>query len=128
MTDDARLLALACAEAAEDRKAEELVILDLRGISSFTDYFVVCSGGSEPQLKAIATSIRETVREKLGRAPNSEDGFPSSQWVVIDYGDVLVHIFHRDKREYYRLEDLWKDAPRVELPSVAGNPVPGPDA
>lgn len=112
-------LALACAEAAADKKAEDIIILDLRGISSFTDFFIVCSASSDPQLKAIASSIRETMREKGSRALN-EEGFPASQWVAIDFGEVIVHLFHSEKREFYNLESLWKDAPRI--PFTAGVP------
>ncbi len=108
-------LARLCAEAAADKKAEDIAILDFEGISTFTDYFVICSGTSEPQLKAIASSIREAVGEKLGRSPSSEDGSPISQWIIIDYGDVIVHLFHGDKRELYRLEDLWSDAKRLKV-------------
>jgi ribosome-associated protein len=104
-----------CAEGALDKKAEDVVILDMRGISSFTDFFVIASGTSEPQLKAIAGSIREKVREATGQRPTAEDGFPASQWVIIDYGSVIVHIFHTEKRGLYGLEDLWNDAKRIEV-------------
>lgn len=112
---DSEALARACAEAAGDKKAEDIVALDMRGISTFTDFFVICSASSEPQLKAIGASIREQVRENLGRAPISEDGFPGSQWVVIDYPGVIVHVFLAEKREYYGLENLWRDASRLDL-------------
>lgn len=112
---DGEALARACAAAAADKKAEDVVVLDMQGISTFTDFFVICSGTSEPQLKAIASSIREQAREKLGRHPMSEDGFPGSQWIVLDYPGVIVHIFLSDKREYYGLENLWSDAPRLKL-------------
>jgi ribosome-associated protein len=105
-----------CAELAADKKAENLVALDLRGISTFTDFFVICSGTSEPHLKAIAGEIEGNLKEE-GTRPNAVDGYPMSQWIVIDYGDVVVHIFHAQKRAYYSLEDLWSDAPRVELPA-----------
>lgn len=108
-------LARLCAEAALDKKAENVVILDMRGISSFTDFFVIVSGSSEPQLKAIAGSIRERVREATGERPTAEDGFPVSQWVIVDYGSVIVHIFHAEKRAVYGLEDLWNDAKRIEV-------------
>jgi len=114
-------LALACAEAAADKKAEDIVILDLRGISSFTDFFIVCSASSDPQLKAVASSIRESVREK-GTRPLNEEGGPTSQWVVIDFGEAIVHLFNSEKREFYNLESLWKDAPRLRFePSVPGS-------
>lgn len=108
-------LAQACANYAADKQAENIVALDLRGISTFTDFFVICSGSSEPQLKAIAGGITEGLRKDHGVKPHAQDGFPMSQWVVIDYGDVVVHIFHESKRELYSLEDLWNDAPRMEL-------------
>ncbi len=94
-------------------------MLDLRGISTFTDYYVICSGGSEPQIKAIAEAIQERLREDYGTRPAAVDGFPVSQWVIIDYLSVLVHIFHADKRAYYALEDLWSDAPRLPLDNLA---------
>ena len=104
-----------CAELAAEKKAENLVALDLRGISSFTDFFVICSGTSEPHLKAIANEIEAGLKLE-GTAPVAVDGYPMSQWIVIDYSDVVVHIFHGQKRAYYTLEDLWSDAPRLELP------------
>ena len=90
-------------------------MLDLRGISTFTDFFVICSATSEPQLKAIANEIETELKEKHAIRPVAIDGFPASQWVVLDYLQVVVHIFHRGKRDFYSLEDLWGDAPRVEL-------------
>jgi len=112
---DGEILARACVAAAADKKAEDPVVLDLRGISTFTDFFVVCSGTSEPQLKAISSEVREQVREKLERKPISEDGFPVSQWIILDYGEVIVHLFHTEKRAFYGLENLWSDAKRLEL-------------
>ncbi len=108
-------MAARCAELAADKKAESLVALDLRGISSFTDYFVICSGTSEPHLKAIAGEIEERLKQDNKVTPNAVDGYPMSQWIVIDYGDVVVHIFHEQKRTFYSLEDLWSDAPRLKL-------------
>jgi len=113
--DPEESLARLCAEGALDKKAEDVVILDMRGISSFTDFFVIASGTSEPQLKAIAGSIREKVRGATGRRPTAEDGFPVSQWVIIDYGSVIVHVFHTGKRTLYGLEDLWNDAKRIAV-------------
>jgi len=89
-------------------------VLDLRDISSFTDFFVICSGTSDPQLKAIAGEIEARLRENHSIRPVAVDGFPASQWMVLDYLQVVVHIFHRDKRAFYSLEDLWGDARRIE--------------
>jgi ribosome-associated protein len=99
------------AKSLSDKKGVNIVILDLRGISSFTDFFVICSGTSEPQLKALTDAVREAARERAGRNPLKADGLPASQWVAVDFGDVIVHIFHHETREYYDLESLWRDAP-----------------
>lgn len=104
-----------CAEFAANKKAEDIVAIDMRGISSFTDFFVICSGTSEPHLKAIAGEIQDRLREEYGIRPHAVDGYPTSQWVIVDFGDVLVHIFHQEKRGFYALEDLWSDAPRLQL-------------
>jgi ribosome-associated protein len=107
-------LARLCANLAADKKAEDILVLDLRGLSSFTDFYVICSGSSEPQLKAIAGEISDRLKQE-GVRPLGIDGFPLSQWVVADYGSVVVHIFHTSKREIYRLEEMWNDAPRLKL-------------
>ena len=108
------ILARQCIAAAEDKKALDPVILDLRTISSITDFLVICSAQSEPQLKAIANGVTKTLKDDFGRAPLAVDGFPTSQWIVIDYGEVMFHIFHENKRGVYALEDLWSDAPIVK--------------
>jgi ribosome-associated protein len=112
---DSEKLARLCAHFAAEKKAENLVAIDLRGISSFTDFFVICSGTSEPHLKAIAGELRDRLKQDHGVKPLAVDGFPTSQWIVADYSDVVVHIFHTDKRAFYSLEDLWSDAPRLKL-------------
>jgi ribosome-associated protein len=94
------------------------VALNLQGISSFTDFFLICSGTSEPHLKAIAGEIQERLKKDHEVRPLAVDGYPMSQWIIIDYNDVVVHIFHEQKRSYYSLEDLWSDAPRLELPAL----------
>jgi ribosome-associated protein len=113
-------LAKTCAELAADKKAEEIVILDLRSISTFTDFFVICSGTSEPHLKAIASEIEERLKKDHDLRAGSVDGFPASQWIVLDYLQVIIHIFRREKRDYYSLEDLWGDAPRLSWETVEG--------
>lgn len=94
-------------------------MLDLRGISTFTDFFVICSGTSEPQLKAIAGEVETRFKQDHGIRATAIDGFPASQWIVLDYLQVIVHIFHRDKRAFYSLEDLWGDAPRLAWETAA---------
>jgi ribosome-associated protein len=98
---------------AANKKAEDIVVLDLRDISTFTDFFVVCSATSEPQLKAIAGEIEARLKEDHKIRAAAIDGFPASQWIVLDYMQVVVHVFHREKRAFYSLEDLWGDAPRL---------------
>ena len=90
-------------------------MLDLRGISTLTDFFVICSGTSEPHLKAIAGEIETKLREDYDTRPAAVDGFPASQWIVLDYLQVIVHVLHREKRDFYSLEDLWSDAPRLTI-------------
>jgi ribosome-associated protein len=90
------------------------VVLDLEGISSFTDYFVICSGTSEPHLRAISGEIEEQLKAQHGVRAVSVDGFPASQWIVLDYLQVIVHVFRQEKREFYSLEDLWSDARSVD--------------
>ena len=87
----------------------------MRGISTFTDFFVICSGTSEPHLKAIAGEIQERLKADDKVTPTAVDGYPMSHWIVIDYSDVVVHIFHEQKRGFYSLEDLWSDAPLLKL-------------
>ncbi|CAM3386875.1 MULTISPECIES: ribosome silencing factor [Paenibacillus] len=100
-------------EAAEDKKANDLVVLDLRGISLVADYFVICHGNSDTQVQAIATEIRKRIHDK-GVALRGLEGMDAARWVLMDIGDVVVHIFHRDEREYYNIERLWSDAKVVE--------------
>lgn len=118
MTPDSETIALAAARAASDKKAENIRILDLRKISSFADFFVICTGTSDPHLKAISSEIREKLRDDLGLTGHA-DGFPASQWVVLDYHGVLIHIFQPDKRAFYDLESLWRDAPEVPFEDVS---------
>jgi len=110
-------LARSISEAAKNKKAEDLVALDLRGISTFTEFYVICSGNSEPQLKAIVEEIQEVLRTEHGVRAIRVDGLPFSHWIVADFGDVIVHIFHEAKRHHYNLEHLWGDAPRLTLPA-----------
>ena len=110
---DSRKLALLCRELADNRKAEDIVILDLRKISSITDYFVICTGTSEPHLRAIVDEIQEHLEEDHQLSPRGTDGTINTSWVVLDYLDVIVPVMRADVRELYNLEDLWGDAPQV---------------
>lgn len=101
-----------CARSADRRKGEEIVVLDLRGKSALTDFFVLVSGTSEPHLKALRDEVEERAVEQGVRA-RGVDGFPASQWIVLDFVDTVVHLFSRERREFYALERLWGDAPRV---------------
>ena len=107
--------ALECARAALDKKAENLKVLDLTRLSGFTDYFVICSGTSDRQVQAIATSIEQHLKKQGAELLNFE-GFSEGRWILMDFGDVVVHIFQDALREYYDLENLWSDAPRVAVP------------
>jgi len=91
----------------------------LRAISTFTDFFVICSATSEPQLKAVANEIETRLRKDHSIRAVAIDGFPASLWIVLDYLQVVVHVFHRDKRAFYSLEDLWGDAPLLKWEKAA---------
>ncbi len=108
--------ALACAKAAIDKKAEHVKLLDLTELSGFTDYFLICSGLSDRQVQAIADSV-QLAMEGTGHELVSSEGYGEGRWVLLDFGDVVVHVFLDALREYYDLETLWADAPRVKIPS-----------
>lgn len=107
-------LALACAKAADDTKAENICIKDMRGISSLTDFMVVCTGHSMPQMRAILRDVAKKVDEEHGTKPLHREGKVDARWVVLDYVDVMVHVMDEEMREFYGLEELWKDAPNLE--------------
>ena len=98
--------------AADDRKAVDLKVLHLEKVTDFTDYFLVCSGTSERQVQAIADAVQERLRENKAR-PLHVEGYNRGQWVLLDYGDLVVHVFQEEPRRYYALERLWGDAPEV---------------
>jgi ribosome-associated protein len=101
-------------EAALDKKALEPVLLDVRDLCSYTEYLLVVSGRSDRQVDAIADSVEKALRQR-GRRPMGTEGARTGQWALLDYGDVVVHVFHHPVREHYDLEGLWIDAPRVEI-------------
>lgn len=116
MTDDhtaitPEALAAAAAGYAADRKALDIVALDLREMISYTDYFVICSGRSDRQTKAIHDAIHQGLKKDYGLLPRRVEGLAQARWILMDYLDVIVHVFTPETREYYRLEQLWGEAP-----------------
>ncbi len=111
---DSRKLALLIRELADNRKAEDIVILDVAAVSSITDYFVVATGTSDPHLRAIVDEITERLSVDHALTPRAADGSLTTHWVVLDYFDVIVHVMRKDAREHYNLEGLWGDVPRVK--------------
>jgi ribosome-associated protein len=109
--EPAQLAALVC-EYASDVKAHEIVELDLRGVLGYTDYFVIASGGTDRQAKAIHDRIHENMKKQHGLLPRRVEGLTESRWILMDYLDVIVHIFTPEARDYYRLEQLWGEAPK----------------
>lgn len=111
---DSKKLALLCRDLADNRKAENIVVLDVREVSSVTDYFVIASGTSEPHLRAIVEEITGKLRDDYELRPVRTDGSTQGAWVALDFFDVIVHIMRPDTRERYDLEGLWGDAKRVK--------------
>jgi ribosome-associated protein len=110
-----RETALLCVRFALEKKAYDLVVLDVQGLTSLADYFVICTGRSDTQVQAIAQSVDENLG-KMGIHPLSREGYGTGHWVLVDFGDVIVHVFYEPVREYYDLERLWAHAPRLVLP------------
>lgn len=106
------LLAAAIAALASDKKAIDVVELDLRGVLGYTDYFVVCTGNTDRQVKAIHDGIHEGLKHEHGLLPRRVEGTGEGRWVLLDYLDVVAHVFTPEAREYYRLEQLWGEAPK----------------
>jgi ribosome-associated protein len=108
--------------AAGEKKAHDLVVLDLREVASFTDYFVIASGTNVRQVQAVADAVQEQLRERLRVKPARVEGYNTAEWVLLDYGDFIFHVFEEKSRRFYDLERLWRDAARVPLP---GEPAEG---
>lgn len=122
MADDqlsSEALARAIATYAADKKAIDLVVLDLRGLPAYTDFFVISSGGTDRQAKAISDAIHMGMKTDHAMLPTRVEGLPAARWVVMDYVDVVAHVFVPEVREFYRLEQLWGDVPRLELPELS---------
>ena len=111
--DENLRLAIQC---AADKKAEKMVALDLRPIASFTEFFVICSGANQRQFQAIADEISEQLKKQLKQSPVRIEGYGAAEWVLLDYGDFVFHVFDKDARDFYDLERLWRDAVKVDLP------------
>jgi ribosome-associated protein len=118
MTTDSRTKSLLCLKVAMEKKAQNPVLLELKGMASFTDYFLLCSGKSDRQVQAIAQAIEEALRKK-GIRPLGQEGVREGKWILMDYDDVVVHIFLEPVRKFYDLEGLWMDAPQINLPKGA---------
>jgi ribosome-associated protein len=102
-------------DAVRTKKAEQVVVLDLRKTGGFTDYFVICTGANPRQMAAIADAVQDTLRETLGERPALAEGRDTSEWILLDYFDFVVHIFSRECRAFYGLERLWGNAARYEI-------------
>jgi ribosome-associated protein len=101
-------------KAADDKKAEEILALNMKGISLVADYFLICHGNSDKQVQAIAREIKDKANEN-GIDIKRMEGFEEARWILVDLGDVIAHVFHREERGYYNLERLWGDAPQEDL-------------
>lgn len=117
-----RDLARKAAREAVDRRGQDVIVLDLRGLTSATDYFVLASGESDVQVKTIAERIKKRLEEEEDLRPWHVEGIRNARWVLLDYVDFIVHVFHREARAYYELERLWGDAPTEPLEPLSGEP------
>ena len=106
-------LAVRC---AADKKATDIIVLDLRQIASFAEYFIIATGSNQRQVQAIADEIEEQLKKQVSTRPVRIEGYNTAEWVLMDYGDFVVHIFNKEAREFYDLERLWRDAGKVSLP------------
>jgi len=113
--NDSRTLALHCVNACLTKKAQDLTILDVRNLSSFTDYFILCTGTSDRQVQAVCSAVQEYLKER-GIRPLGIEGEKHGRWILMDYGDVVIHIFYETVRELYDLERLWSEAPQWKVP------------
>jgi ribosome-associated protein len=112
-TEEAVMLA---AHAASDRKAADMVILDLRDVAQFTEYFLICTANNSRQVQAVTDAIEERLRQ-AGKRPSHIEGYTAAEWVLLDYGDFIAHVFSPASRRFYDLERLWRDAKPVALPA-----------
>lgn len=115
-------LAKVAATAADDKKATDIQMIDLSGMSDICDYFVICTVANNPMMDAVVEAIGERVRLNCGEKPFSIEGRAGSTWVLVDYGSVVIHVFREEARDFYRLERLWGDAPHVHLDLEGATP------
>ncbi|KMY30429.1 MULTISPECIES: ribosome silencing factor [Lysinibacillus] len=104
-------------KAIDDKHGEDIVVLNMQGISLLADYFIIAHGNSDRQVQAIARELQE-IAEKEGYEIRRVEGFDAARWVLVDLGDVVAHVFHKDERAYYNLERLWGDAPQLDMPEA----------
>ena len=105
-------------QAAQEKKAAGIVVLDLSGASAFTDYFVICTGFSTPPVQAICTEVEEQLHKQMGRSIRHREGYGSADWALLDFGGFIVHVFSEEARRYYDLERLWRASPKLEIPDA----------
>lgn len=108
-------LARRLAQLADSKKAEDVVALDMRGLVAYTDFLVICTARNERQARAIVDEVRVQVKREMGLLPGGVDGGGEAGWIILDYLDAVLHVFTAEARDRYQLEDLWRDAPRLEL-------------
>ena len=113
-------------EAAQSKKAGGITVLDLAGLGAFTEYFVICTGYSTPQLQAICNEIEEVLYKEMQRTPEHREGHRSAEWALLDFGSFIVHVFGEQARRYYDLERLWRAAPSLVMPDEPGAPAERP--
>ncbi|MDQ1410485.1 MAG: ribosome-associated protein [Acidobacteriaceae bacterium] len=107
--------------AAQEKKAGAITVLDLSGLEAFTEYFVICTGFSTPQVQAICTEVEEQLYKHAQRSPEHREGQRSAEWALLDFGGFVVHVFSEQARRYYDLERLWRSAPKLEIPESLGH-------
>jgi ribosome-associated protein len=107
-------------EAAQNKKAGGITVLNLEGLGAFTEYFVICTGYSTPQIQAICNEVEQLLYKELNRTPQHREGHRSAEWALLDFGGLIVHVFGEQARRYYDLERLWRVAPKLEVPDTAG--------
>ncbi len=122
---DSKKLAQLCRTLAENKKADDVVVLDVRKLSDITDFFVIASASSEPQLRAVETELLEALREEHHLHPHATEGHGQTGWIVADFFDVIVHLMRPEVREHYDLEGLWRDAPRLPRARQSRRSAPG---